>query len=371
MLNGFTVVAASNASPQQIKKELTALQKQIQKFEQKMTLNQTEEKKLVTTLSQLEKKIGDQTEILRTLQQKISFEKNHCKELGEQLKTLQTQQSAQFSALGKLVQSAFMQQQTQPFFLMNPQENLSQTRLRQYYHFYYLGFDAQIKHLLNELNKVKQIQLEHTTAQQKLSQLMQAATFEVSQLKQIKNQREIVLTQLTKENQTLDEKMAQLKQQTEQLNTVFQSLEQKLSLNKNLAQHTLEFAKMKSLLPFPINDHQASLSTLPHAANQGKKTYISAKSGTPVQAIFDGRVVFAEWLRGVGLLLILDHGNGYLSLYGNNQKLYKQLGDIVTQGEMISRVGQSGGHSEPGLYFEIRKDGEALDPTPWFQQTAV
>ncbi|HEY8331828.1 MAG TPA: peptidoglycan DD-metalloendopeptidase family protein, partial [Pseudomonas sp.] len=92
---------------------------------------------------------------------------------------------------------------------------------------------------------------------------------------------------------------------------------------------------------------------------------IGASAGTRVRAIHGGRVVFADWLRGAGLLLIVDHGNGYLSLYGHNQSLLKAAGDLVKAGEAISTVGSSGGQDTPALYFAIRQQGQPSDPLRW------
>ncbi|WP_218583906.1 murein hydrolase activator EnvC family protein [Pseudomonas akapageensis] len=92
---------------------------------------------------------------------------------------------------------------------------------------------------------------------------------------------------------------------------------------------------------------------------------ISASAGSQVHAVHGGRVVFADWLRGAGLLVILDHGNGYLSLYGHNQTLLKEAGDIVKAGEAISTVGSSGGQDTPALYFAIRQQGRPSDPAQW------
>jgi len=78
-----------------------------------------------------------------------------------------------------------------------------------------------------------------------------------------------------------------------------------------------------------------------------------------------GRVVFADWLRGFGNLLILDHGDGYMSLYGNNESLFKQVGDAARSGETVASVGNSGGNMDSGLYFEIRHQGKAFDPLAW------
>ena len=78
-----------------------------------------------------------------------------------------------------------------------------------------------------------------------------------------------------------------------------------------------------------------------------------------------GRVVFADWLRGFGNLLIIDHGDAYMSLYGNNESLYKQVGDVIHGGEPVAAVGNSGGNPDSGLYFEIRHQGKPLDPLGW------
>ncbi len=91
----------------------------------------------------------------------------------------------------------------------------------------------------------------------------------------------------------------------------------------------------------------------------------SAPEGTDVVACAEGRVVFADWLRGYGNLIIIDHGKGYLSVYGNNETLYKSVGDYVKQGETISAVGSSGGNTEAGLYFELRHNGKPINPSPW------
>ena len=92
---------------------------------------------------------------------------------------------------------------------------------------------------------------------------------------------------------------------------------------------------------------------------------IRTSNGSKVHAIYSGRVVFADWLRGSGLLVILDHGHGYLSLYGHNQTLLKSLGDVVKYGESISTVGNSGGQDTPALYFDIRHQGRPIDPAQW------
>ena len=93
---------------------------------------------------------------------------------------------------------------------------------------------------------------------------------------------------------------------------------------------------------------------------------IAASLGTPVRAVADGNVVFAEWMTGYGLILIVDHGNGYLSLYAHSESLLKDIGAVVKRGDAVARVGNSGGLAQPALYFELRRNGQPVNPNQWF-----
>jgi septal ring factor EnvC (AmiA/AmiB activator) len=129
------------------------------------------------------------------------------------------------------------------------------------------------------------------------------------------------------------------------------------------------FANRRGKLPWPV------AGTIRHrfgAARSGGQmkwsgTVFQAPQGTPVAAVANGRVVFADWLRGFGLLTIIDHGGGYMTLYGHADAVLKQVGDLVEGGEVIASAGQSGGQSAPGLYFEIRLKGDAQDPHKWLR----
>jgi septal ring factor EnvC (AmiA/AmiB activator) len=97
---------------------------------------------------------------------------------------------------------------------------------------------------------------------------------------------------------------------------------------------------------------------------------LGTERGAPVHAISSGRVIYADWLPGLGLLAIVDHGEGYLSLYGYNDQLRKSAGEAVAAGEVIAAAGDTGGRSQPQLYFELRRAGRPLDPRPWFRRRA-
>ena len=127
------------------------------------------------------------------------------------------------------------------------------------------------------------------------------------------------------------------------------------------------FETLKGKLRLPVKGELINTFGAPRDETgvQWKGLFIRSTTGETVHAIADGRVVYADWLRGFGNLLILDHGGGYMSLYANNEGLVRQVGDSVRSGDAVAQVGSSGGHPESGLYFELRRDGKAFDPMKW------
>lgn len=127
------------------------------------------------------------------------------------------------------------------------------------------------------------------------------------------------------------------------------------------------FAQARGKLPWPVDGRLLARFGTPRGDSRVKwdGVLIGAAAGTRVRAIHDGRVVFADWLRGSGMLLIVDHGGGYLSLYGHNQTLLKAAGERVKAGEAIATVGSTGGQETPALYFAIRQQGQPSDPLRW------
>jgi septal ring factor EnvC (AmiA/AmiB activator) len=116
----------------------------------------------------------------------------------------------------------------------------------------------------------------------------------------------------------------------------------------------------------PILQHFGALRTGGKYQSQG--IMIAAEQGDPVRAVFYGRVAFANWLRSYGLLLIVDHGDGYMTLYGHNQSLFREVGDWVNTGEIVAQAGNSGGHQQVGVYFELRYQGEPTNPLSWLMK---
>lgn len=129
------------------------------------------------------------------------------------------------------------------------------------------------------------------------------------------------------------------------------------------------FGRQKGRLQPPVRGELAGRFGSPQEAlsPSPKGVFFRAASGADVRAVAAGQVVFADWMRGYGNLLILDHGDGYLSIYGNNESVLKRVGDAVHAGDVVATVGASGGNESSGLYFELRHQGQAFDPAPWLQ----
>ncbi|MEC5387633.1 peptidoglycan DD-metalloendopeptidase family protein [Uliginosibacterium sp. H3] len=127
-----------------------------------------------------------------------------------------------------------------------------------------------------------------------------------------------------------------------------------------------DFAQLQGRLRWPVKGELFGRFGAPRSeGGQWRGVFIRAAEGSEVRAVADGKVAYADWLRGFGNLIIVDHGNGYMTIYGNNDSLYKNPGQAVRTGEAIASVGASGGQEESGLYFEIRHRGQPTDPSKW------
>lgn len=365
LLNGQTI---KHDDPKGIKAALADIQEHIQKLEKSLYQNQHQEKNLIQQLATIEKEMGEHADKERVLIDKQAQHTAALNALKKELRSLEAIYEKHQAALIKLLRSTYHHHHKEKWqLLLEPNEWSTLSRINQYYHFFFEARAEKLKDLEYQLHAIKELHAKMSDEQQMLMNLASKIQQNKKALMIKKVERQEILNTLIHQVGNAKQQLAQFKHQEQQLETLFKSIQQKLNHSPRYIEPTQNFTKMKHRLLLPIQRKGTTFSSLPHQKTLNtKKTYISAPLGTPVTGIFPGRVVFAEWLRAVGLLIIIDHGNGYLSLYGNNQKLYKSVGEWVEEGEMIARVGQSGGHAEPGLYFEIRKNGEALDPTPWF-----
>ena len=179
----------------------------------------------------------------------------------------------------------------------------------------------------------------------------------------IQSQRQLNLTALNTTLNKTQQTISYLKENEQTLIEAIESLA-KIQTPKKIELNGL--AQFKGRLRLPIRGQiQRHFGQRKHAGINWKGILINSASGEPINSINSGQVVFADWLNGFGWVIVIDHGKGFMSLYGHAQTLLKDVGDLVTRGETVALVGQSGGQSSSGLYFEIRHKGSAVDPVKW------
>ncbi len=175
-----------------------------------------------------------------------------------------------------------------------------------------------------------------------------------------------MVAQLSLDIVSQDKKLISLLENKKNLTLLVRQLKQAMDDISNI---TIEksFKKQKGQLYWPAKGKVKQL--FGHWRSTGKVKWqgnmIKAKEGDPVHSVYYGRIAYADWLRGYGLIIIVDHGDGYMSLYGHNQTLLKEVGDWVDNNEIIATVGSSGGLQQVGLYFEIRYNGKPSNPARW------
>jgi septal ring factor EnvC (AmiA/AmiB activator) len=190
----------------------------------------------------------------------------------------------------------------------------------------------------------------------------------LNRLKQQREERNILLAQLSSQIDSEETRLQELEQNRRDLETLLERLSDVLADIPADLGSRVGIAKRKGRLPLPVT------GPVRHAFGQRRAGglhwrgwLIGAETGTEVKSVAYGRVAFADWLRGYGLLMIIDHGQGYLSLYAHNESLLREAGAWVEPGEIISIVGSNPG-SDQGLYFELRKNGKAVDPAAWLKR---
>lgn len=199
-------------------------------------------------------------------------------------------------------------------------------------------------------------------------------------LEQEKTERKKLLSRISEQIVQQQRDVSKLRRDEERLSALTRKINElvkypnsSVSLyNSKLPDASIEgrlFASLKGQLNLPVRGELVSRFGSPRSGKSiiWKGLFIRSPSGNAVKAIAGGRVVFADWLRGFGNLIIIDHGNGYMSLYGNNETIYKQVGEVIRGGNTIATVGSSGGNLDSGLYFELRYKGKPFDPLGWIK----
>lgn len=366
-----TINAYADAQLDQLTQKITRMQKQMQQTQSKRADHWKE-------LKDIETKVGSLSQQLQKARQDLITQRDKLNELNKIATEHQAILKLQQDLLSKQIQATYKQGQHSHIKLLLSQNNPAQvSRMLSYYQHMSLARAAILKNtqlsLKNTLDAKQQMQQQT----QHLQELLNQAEKTQKQLIATQRNRRQVIKKLDSEIKSKEEILQQLQQNKIALEDVVQNIQKETKSNTNLAPQATasaqssffskSFSRMQQQLPWPTQGE--ILPLFGTAIEQSKLIHngiiIQAPLGQPVRAIHSGRVVFANWMRGFGLLMIIDHNEGFMSLYAHNHSFYKKQGDQVRTGELIATVGNSGGNKKESLYFEIRRDGKPLDPLKW------
>jgi len=319
-------------------------------------------------LRKLEVKIAVSAKKLRKTQRKHKKSLKNLKKSQSELKKLKRYLAKQRKVLADQLRSAYaMGQQPQLKMLLNQQDPTEMGRAMVYYGYLNQAREAEINTFLASIEKQRKLEQTIEKSAQDLAALVKAKKHEKKQLSLNRNKRKQLLGQLNKDIDSQQLTLEDLHSSRSRIEDLLMSLGELLADIPAEALNQKPFGKLRGKLPWPVKgSFRASFGT---TRNQGDLKWngvvINADYDTRVRAVTHGRVAFADWLQGYGFITIIDHNDGYMSLYGYTQELYKQVGDWVEASEVIATVGDSGGQLKSGLYFEIRKQGKPVNPKKW------
>lgn len=319
-------------------------------------------------LQKLERKIARTSKSLRTTKRKHRNAGKKLTDLRAELVTLNKELKKQRQVLSSQLRSAHaMGQQAQLKMLFNQQQPSELGRSMVYYRYLNQARSAEISSFLERIDARMKLEQSIAATKQELEQLLLTKNKQHQTLKSNRKSRKQLLNKLNQDiehqNYTLDE----LKSSRNRIESLLMSLGEILADIPSQTQNQLPFSGLKGKLPWPVKGtFSAQFGTPRHQGDLiWNGVVIKAAYGTPVRAISHGQIAFSDWLQGFGFITIVDHNDGYMSLYGHNQELFKQAGDWIEPGEILATVGDSGGQSESGLYFELRHQGKPVNPSLW------
>jgi septal ring factor EnvC (AmiA/AmiB activator) len=322
-----------------------------------------------TELEKAEREIGAVASALRQLDRKIAQSRTRLDELGKERQERRQKLQAMQAIMARDLRSAYMLgQQQQVKLFLNQDDPAAIARLMAYYGYFSRARADRIRGIKSALDELTLVEQEISEQKSDFEKLKAEQIAESGRLEQMQSQRKEVLARLQEQLRQKSTELDALQRDEQNLQQLVESLRKALRDIPPATAQYRSLSPLKGKLVWPVEGRIG----MPFGALQAdgklrsRGVLVSAAAGADVHAIARGRVVFSDWLRGFGLLLILDHGKGYMSLYGYNRSLYKEVGDKVEAGEVIAAVGDSGGRERSGLYLELRKDGRPFDPVSWF-----
>lgn len=363
-------LAASADQPDaaEARAKVEALRERISEVQQRLAAERKRHDRTSDELARIEQRIGRITGELQRIDQRIAETRKRLDQLDQRHEALSARLERHRDTLASQLRAAYRLGRRPGLRLLLGQDDpaAAARALGYYAYFNEARIDAMDKAnaLLEQLATVTR---ETQAAKQQLASDRQTMTARRQELEQARSERRELLASLERSIASDDARLERLKERRAQLEQLLQELE---SVVEDMPAAPLEkepFASLSGSLPWPVQGPLRAQfgSARAEGRMQWKGLVIGAEAGAPVHAVHYGRVVFANWLSGFGQLIIIDHRQGHLTLYGFNQQLLRSTGDWVAPGEVIARVGESGGRDQPALYFEIRRQGEPVDPKPW------
>jgi murein hydrolase activator len=405
LLAGLSVVATAPAqTSRETERKLERVRSELKSIGQERRKLESERGAASRQLRDADEQVGRTTRSLSDTEAALRREAAALEELQRKRDTMQGQQAAQRKQLTALVRSAYQRGDDAPLKVLLSQDRVADANRLLAYHRYVQRDQARrIQSLNTELAALDQVERDIVARQAELDAARVKQRGQVAQLEKDRKARASLMADLDQRYQDRASKEKALGQDARSLEQLLKSLRaaaaraeaerraaarreaaaaaaaQKRDGNATTARTPRASAPRPAVasapplkvggLGWPVSGNLLARygGRLPDGrASTG--VLIGAPSGTPVTAVADGTVVFSEWMTGYGLILILDHGNGYMSLYAHNDNLLKDSGDRVKRGDAVARVGTSGGQGQAALYFELRRNGQPVDPSSWLQR---
>jgi septal ring factor EnvC (AmiA/AmiB activator) len=360
------VVLFSSESWAQQREDLEVIQNQIKAKKEQVAEQLKEAKKLQSKLERSEVNIAIAVKALNKTLTALRANASQSKELNAKRQNVQSQIGQQQEGLAKLIKSAYMTGNYDfAKMLLNQEDAANFERTITYYQYLNNERRAKIDAFRQLVSELELLNIELEKKQTELRTLQGEQTAQQVELNEQKVAREATLVDIRNAIESEEAKIEILQQNEKSLQEALVKAQREAEKQK---QTFSGLSKDKGRLLRPAQGEMLSMfGRIRQGQIKWKGIIIKGQIGSPIIAVHQGKVLYADWLRGFGLVAVVDHGDGYMSLYGHNQALLKQAGDNVDAGETIALLGQSGGQNYPNLYFEIRHKGQPVNPSSWLR----
>jgi septal ring factor EnvC (AmiA/AmiB activator) len=321
-------------------------------------------------LRRSEEAIGRIRREIGETREKLARTERQLEDLREQRQKLLVARGRQQESINRELQTAYkMGKQTQLRILLNQEDPARLARAMAYYDYFYRARSEEIRRYLDIIARIDAITPEIVAAQDELAVTKQRLDAQQDELLANQKKRAVDLDKLNAGIKDKDRRLQKMGRDRKELERLLEVIEKAIA-ELELPEDYQAFASLRGTMPWPVGGRPSNRfgASRGRGGNAWQGLVIPASEGAEVVAIHHGRVVFADWFRGSGLLLIIDHGDGYMSLYGHNESLLRDVGEWVSAGSAIATVGSSGGLDDSALYFEIRENGKPTNPTRWLKR---